>query len=305
MSANIKESSKFLEADAILAALEQSLAMIEFDPQGEVLWANENFAQAMGYLADELPGLHHRQLCDPEYAASEEYRTLWNNLRNGIKFQEKIVRISKEGKPLSLEATYMPIQSQGGQVVAILKIATDVTAREAVATQMTSELKQMAENLLKRTEVGAERSQQVSVAMEHVANQNENNLSYLEDLERQRKEIRGIVKTIREFASQTNLLALNAAIEAAHAKEYGLSFNVVATEVRKLATSIHKAADEVQFTVEGISEQVDRVIEGTRSSQKAIVDSQQQIQMAAYEFASIGEASVKLDTQAGNLSRMF
>lgn len=164
----------------------------------------------------------------------------------------------------------MPILDEHGQVAAVLKVATDITEREVAKAQLTSELQNMSEELLARTEEGITRNQQVASAITRLMEENEKNLSYLHDLEQQNGAVRRIVQTIREFASQTNLLALNAAIEAAHAGEYGRGFNVVASEVRKLAKSVQEAAQEIQATVEGISKHVDRVSDGTKASQKTL-----------------------------------
>ncbi|MFC7677630.1 methyl-accepting chemotaxis protein [Paenibacillus sp. GCM10028914] len=299
-----KHSTQVLDEKSVLAALEQSLAMIEFNMQGEVLWANDNFAQAMGYTMSELPGIHHRQFCTPDFLESSEYKKFWDNLRNGDKFQEKITRVTKAGSHISLEATYMPIQDEDGQVIAVLKVATDITERETGTTQVINELTKMSEDLLFRTEEGISRNQQVATAINRLKNDNENNLNDLHDLEQQTTAVRRIVQMIREFASQTNLLALNAAIEAAHAGEHGRGFDVVATEVRKLSKSVQEAAQEIQATVEGISKYVTRVSEGTMTSQEAIASSQIQIEQVVAEFAGISEAVSKLDVQAKILSEM-
>ncbi|MFF2479998.1 methyl-accepting chemotaxis protein [Paenibacillus sp. NPDC058071] len=301
----LENSTQVLSERAVLAALEQSLAMIEFTIEGEVLWANDHFAQAMGYQQSELIGLHHRQFCTPDYANSSDYKLLWSNLRSGSKFQEKIVRVAKNGNLLHLEATYMPIQNEQGQVTAVLKVATDITERETAKNQLTTELKNMSEALISRTKVGISRSQQVASAIGFVLENNGNNLAYLRDLEEQTTAVRGIVHTIRDFASQTNLLALNAAIEAAHAKEHGRSFNVVATEVRKLANSVQEATKEIQSTIEGIFHFVEKVSEGTKISQSAITDSQSQIQQAVEEFSGIDEAASRLDSQAQSMSKIM
>lgn len=300
----LRNSTQVLNVKSVLAALEESLAMIEFNMQGEVLWANDNFAQAMGYTTSELPGIHHKQFCTPEFYESPDYSGFWDTLRNGEKFQAKITRVTKNGSLMILEATYMPIYDEDGHATAILKVATDITERETGTTQVINELKKTAEDLLARTDAGISRNQQVASAISRLLNDNENSLNNLHNLEEQAVAVRRIVDMIREFASQTNLLALNAAIEAAHAGEHGLGFNIVATEVRKLAKNVQEAAQEIQGTVEGISRHVATVSEGTMTSQGSIAESQTQIEQILVEFSGIGEAVNKLDAQARILSEM-
>ena len=297
------ESTQLLNGSAVLAAMEQSLAMIEFDLQGRVLWANEHFARAMGYEAAELAGKHHRQFCLPQFAGSPAYEAFWDDLRNGNMFQEKIVRVAKDGRALWLEATYMPVRDDDGHATAVLKIATDITAREASAARMTNELAQLAEHLLNRTQVGIERSREVASAIERAVEDSERNLNFLRQLEEQSAEVRGIVHTIQDFASQTQMLGLNAAIEAAHAGEHGKGFQVVATEVRKLAQRVQEAAKEIQAVVGTISDMVDQVGTSTKRSSMTIADSRHRLQQAVVEFDQIGEAAGKLDAQAKSIGQ--
>lgn len=306
MNSGIRQkSTQVLEEQAVLAALEQSLAMIEFNIQGEVLWANHLFAQTMGYTASELIGKHHRIFCTRQFAGSMEYNAFWENLRNGIKFQQKIARVAKSGDLIWLEATYMPVLDEKGCTVAVLKVATDITPRENAASRMKDELRLMAEDLLKRTEEGMERNQEVAAAIQYAVTDSEDNLTLLRELEEQSKAIKGIVQMIRDFATQTHLLGLNAAIEAAHAGEHGLGFQVVAAEVRKLAEHVQQAAKDVQSAIEGIADKIAQVGGGTKNSRNAIVECQHQIKQATEEFAKIGKAAGSLDAQAKNLSEMM
>lgn len=302
MSQRIRESTQVLEETAVLAALEQSLAMIEFNMQGEVLWANEQFARTMGYSSSELVGKHHRMFCSSDFADSQEYGAFWDHLRNGKPFQQKIARVAKSGEIVWLEATYMPVLIEHGQSIAVLKVATDITTREEAASRMTDQLQFMAADLLGRTEAGVRRNHEIASAIQQVAEDSERNLRFLGELEEQTKAVNGIVQMIHDFSSQTHLLGLNAAIEAAHADEHGRGFQVVATEVRKLAQHVQEAAAEIQAVVEGIFDKVDGISGGMRSSQNAIAECRHQIQQATAEFANIGEAAGRLDEQAKTLS---
>jgi len=84
----------------------------------------------------------------------------------------------------------------------------------------------------------------------------------VQDLARRSETITDFIDLIKQISSQTNLLALNAAIEAARAGEHGRGFAVVAEEVRRLADSSARAAEDVTKTVEFIRRQV-RDVSGT------------------------------------------
>ena len=61
------------EANAKLAAVSRSMAMIEFTPDGIVLDANDNFCSVMGYSADEVRGKHHRIFCEEAFYGNESF----------------------------------------------------------------------------------------------------------------------------------------------------------------------------------------------------------------------------------------
>jgi len=298
-------STQVLDRNAVLAAMEQSLAMIEFDDQGKVLWVNDNFAKVMEYEASEMSGLSHQQFCTSEFVNSSEYIKLWNDLKSGHPFQEKILRVTKNQNLRWFEATYTPIVNAEGQVVGVLKIATDITKRENAATRVAHELQQMAENLLKRAEEGIFSSHQIAAAIEKVVKESDDNMHALQLMEHKASAIQKITKAIREIASQTNLLALNAAIEAAHAGEHGRGFNVVASEVRKLSRQTEEATKEVNSTLQDIATQVLEIDKGIKRAQMVISDSQLRTQQAVDEFTGIGHAARQLDDQAKILGEIL
>lgn len=294
-------STQVLNQNSVLAALETSLALIEFDPYGNVLWVNHNFARTMGYRIEELSNVHHRQFCTSEFVKSPEYNTFWENLRKGKSFQQKIQRVTKQGSIIWLEATYTPVFDEHAVVQAVIKVATDITDRENRAANVTYNLRHMAGNLKERAEKGISRSHEVESVIKEIVEQNKENMEVLHKLATQTEAIHGIVKTINEVASQTNLLALNAAIQAAHAGQHGRAFSVVAEEVRKLANQAKEATQDVQSNVKSITEQVFEVTLGTERSEKSISESQTRIGQAISEFIEINESARQLDNQARTL----
>lgn len=109
-----------------MAALSRSQAMIWFTPDGTVIGANQNFCQTLGYSLDEIKGQHHRIFCDEATVQAEDYGRFWSDLASGIFKNGQFLRRAKDGRDVWIEASYNPVLS-GGQVVRILKIASDIT----------------------------------------------------------------------------------------------------------------------------------------------------------------------------------
>ncbi len=116
-----------IHAVQTLAALNHSLATIEFDIDGKILSANANFCSAMGYKLDEIVGQHHSLFVDPAFAASPEYEAFWRKLGRGEFDAREYLRYGKGGVEVWIQATYNPIKDSRGRVSRIFKIATVIT----------------------------------------------------------------------------------------------------------------------------------------------------------------------------------
>ena len=109
-------------------AIDDGWASIEFTPEGNILTANMNFAASMGYYSvDEFVGKHHSIFCEEEYKNSIEYKTFWKELSEGKIQSGEFKRLSNDGREVWINASYTPIKNRSGEVVKIIKIATDIT----------------------------------------------------------------------------------------------------------------------------------------------------------------------------------
>ena len=93
------------------------MAVIEFQPDGTIITANENFSAAMGYSLSEIQGRHHRMFVDAGYAASEDYRQFWGRLNRGEFVASEFKRFAKGNREIWLQASYNPIRDSAGRVV--------------------------------------------------------------------------------------------------------------------------------------------------------------------------------------------
>ena len=125
---------------SLLDAIERSMAVIEFDLQGNVLRANDNFLQTMGYRAEQIEGQPHRMFCTPAFARSAEYGQWWSSLRSGQFQSGTFERVAGDGQSVWLEASYNPVRDATGQVIKVVKYAMDVTPRLQAESEANAKL---------------------------------------------------------------------------------------------------------------------------------------------------------------------
>ncbi|ODT69288.1 MAG: chemotaxis protein [Pelagibacterium sp. SCN 63-23] len=121
-------------------AIMRSFAVIEFGLDGSIITANENFLAAMGYRLEEIVGRHHSMFCDPELAASAEYKQFWADLGRG-QFQSAVFRRLAKGKrEVWIQASYNPVLDKAGRPVRVIKFATDITAQTQQAADYEAQI---------------------------------------------------------------------------------------------------------------------------------------------------------------------
>lgn len=116
-----------LDSEGKLGAIDRSQAVIEFDMTGKVLSANSNFLKLMEYAQEEIIGRHHRLFVDPAYAATPQYQAFWESLGRGQFESGEYKRLAKGGREVWIQATYNPIYDPRGNLVKVVKFASDVT----------------------------------------------------------------------------------------------------------------------------------------------------------------------------------
>jgi methyl-accepting chemotaxis protein len=282
------------ESTALLNAINRSMAVISFTPDGTILDANPNFLKTVGYSKDEVVGRHHRIFCDAEEVAAPGYAAFWQRLASGEFVAGDFKRLARDGRVVWLEASYNPVFDPAGRLYKVVKFAADITEKKVqqlaeqesarVAWRVSSETDAIA------TE-GAAIIERASSEMRAIAETVQLTSDRVGELGKQSDQITSIVKTIREIADQTNLLALNAAIEAARAGEQGRGFAVVADEVRKLA-------ERTSLSTREIGDMVQRIQDGTRSAIQSMESSLEKAGSGVELAGSAGEAIGRISNGA-------
>ncbi|WP_370468223.1 methyl-accepting chemotaxis protein [Parvularcula maris] len=129
------QTDEDLRRKALLAALDRSQAMVEFDLEGNILDANDLFLDSLGYTRAEVVGRHHSIFVTEEERSSDAYRAFWAKLGRGEFDSGRYQRVGKGGKAVHIQATYNPVLDASGRPVRVVKFAADITEAEVLAEE--------------------------------------------------------------------------------------------------------------------------------------------------------------------------
>jgi len=234
-----------------IEAIGKSQAVIEFNMDGTIITANDNFLKTVGYVLSEITGKHHSMFVEPSERDGAGYREFWASLNRGQYQAGEYKRIGKGGREVYIQASYNPIHDLNGKPFKVVKYATDTTKQVLVrlgnervrgmmesvaagAEELNASVREISEAMTKSRETALGAVERVAAADTRAQRLNEAAQS-----------MSGIVEMINNITGQINLLALNATIESARAGEAGRGFAVVASEVKSLATQAKQATDKI------------------------------------------------------------
>ncbi|MBN9598684.1 MAG: PAS domain-containing methyl-accepting chemotaxis protein [Afipia sp.] len=301
-----------------ITAIGKSQAVIEFNMDGTIRTANENFLKTLGYSLDEIKGRHHSMFVSQGEKDDAAYREFWAALNRGEYQAGEFQRIGRGGKNIWIQASYNPILDLNGRPFKVVKYASDTTA-QVIARMKSERVRGMMETVASGAEELNASVRQIAEAMRKSRDTALEAVARVESADERARQLHhaasameGIVEIIGNITGQINLLALNATIESARAGEAGRGFAVVASEVKNLANQAKQATDKIAGEIEGLNDisrnvgssleaiksEIQRVSEYVGSTAAAVEqqstvtsDMSASMQRAAAEAASIGSAA--------------
>jgi len=289
-----------------LEAIGKSQAVIEFNLDGSIITANDNFLGALGYSLSEIKGRHHSMFVDAAERDTPAYREFWAALGRGEYKAGEFKRVARGGKDIYIQASYNPILDLNGKPFKVVKYASDVTKQVLVrmgnervrgmmesvaagAEELNASVREISEAMVKSRDTATGAVDKVAIAD-----------SQAKRLTDAAQSMSGIVQMIGDITGQINLLALNATIESARAGEAGRGFAVVASEVKNLANQAKQATDKIGAEIgslNGISADVVMALDTIR---KSIQDVSEYVTSTA---AAVEEQSVVTGEMSSSMQR--
>lgn len=287
-------------------AIGKSQAVIDFNLDGTVIDANDNFLRALGYTRGEVTGRHHSLFVDPAEREGTAYREFWAALNRGEFQAGEFKRIGKGGKDVWIQASYNPILDLKGKPFKVVKYASNVT-KQVLVRMGNERVRSMMESVAAGSEELNASVREISEAMvksrqtamgavDKVASA-DSKAKHLSDAA---QAMTGIVEMISDITGQINLLALNATIESARAGEAGRGFAVVAAEVKNLANQAKQATDKIGTEIESLKGISDDVVTALDSIKNAIQDVSEYVTSTA---AAVEEQSTVTSEMSSSMQR--
>jgi len=209
------------ENAAKLKAIDITQATIEFNPDGSIITANDNFTSTVGFDIREITGKHHRMFVDPIFVGTQEYRSFWERLNQGESITGEFQRFGKGGKEVWIQASYNPIFDLNGKVFKVVKYAYDITklkkmivsvqetatALSAASSELTATATQMSSTATRtnqESQTAAAAAEEVAVGVQTVATNMEEMVASIKEIARSANESSMMAKTTLTRANETN-----------------------------------------------------------------------------------------------------
>ncbi|MGM4921060.1 PAS domain-containing protein [Tardiphaga sp. 813_E8_N1_3] len=289
-----------------IEAIGKSQAVIEFNMDGIVLSANENFLGVLGYALSEIQGKHHSMFVVPSERDGADYREFWAALKRGNYQAAEYQRIGKGGKQVWIQASYNPILDLNGKPYKVVKYAADTTA-QVIARMKSERVRAMMESVAAGAEELNTSVREISEAMMKSKTTAMSAVGKVElaDDQAQRlssaaQAMSGIVELIGNITGQINLLALNATIESARAGEAGRGFAVVASEVKNLANQAKQATDKIASEIGSLNGISGDVVDALNAIKQEIQNVSEYVTATA---AAVEEQSTVTNEMSSSMQR--
>jgi methyl-accepting chemotaxis protein len=263
-----------------IAAIGKSQAVIEFNMDGTIVAANDNFLKALGYTLDEVKGKHHSMFVDEAHRQSSDYKQFWVRLNQGEYQAGEYLRIGKGGKEVWIQASYNPIMDLNGKPFKVVKYATDITQQVKTKNEVALgaereklaavELKQKVDSVLKVVTAAAEGdlTQEITVLGSDAVGLMGQGLSKL--LGNLRTGFAAIGQNSQSLASASEELSSNSQQMSANAEETSTQAKVVSNATAQVSQNLQTVATGAEEMGASIKEIAKNATEAAKVATSAV-----------------------------------
>jgi len=302
---------KALDYTNQIAAISAAQAVIEFQLDGTIVTANDNFLKAVGYSLEEIKGKHHRMFVDPNYARSIEYAQFWEKLNRGESEAGQYLRFGKSGKEIWIQARYSSLLNAQGKPYKVVKYASDIT--EQIRLQQAQE-----EQEKRDREVQAELRRKVDEILVVVNAASEGDLTkplrvegndavgeLANGLRKMTTDLRGVIMQVIEGAAQftegARVVSESAQTLAHGAQTQSASVEEMSATIEELTRSI-EAVKENATGASGVAQQTSALAGDGGAAVRKSVEAMERIKTSSTQISEIIQVISEIASQTNLLA---
>ncbi len=278
------------EYEGKINAIGKAQAIIEFNLDGTILTANENFLKTLGYSLNEIKGQHHKMFCEPEYVKSADYERFWKKLNTGEFDTGRYLRFGAHDKKVWIQATYNPILDANGKPYKVVKFAVDITKQvelEQAVKLKAEEDQRKVDDLLKTVNAAADGNltTEVTVLGTDALGQLGN----------------GIKKMMTDLRSVISRVVNSANSFGTSSKSIAEKSNSVATGAQSLGATV----EEMNASIEEFTASIASIAENTKKANELAKVTQKEAEVGSMAIAKSVEAMELINKSSEDISEII
>lgn len=285
-----EQKMKNAEFEGKIQAISKAQAVIEFNLDGTILTANENFLSTLGYSLAQIQGQHHRMFCEPEYANGPQYKAFWEKLNRGEFDTGRYLRYGAGGKQVWIQATYNPILDANGKAYKVVKFATDITEQvklEQSVKQKAEDDQRKVDQLLQTVSKAAAGDLTSSVTV-----------SGADAIGQLAEGIKKMVNDLRGVISQV----------VGSAQNFGDASKTIAeqsTSVARGAQNLGATVEEMNASIEEFTASIDSIADNTKLANELAVVTQKEAEVGSQAIAKSIDAMELINKSSEDISEII
>jgi methyl-accepting chemotaxis protein len=278
------------EYEGRIRAIDKAQAVIEFDTGGNVLQANQNFLDTLGYRLDEIQGKHHRMFCEDAYTASPAYREFWAKLNRGEYDAGRYKRLAKGGRAVWIQATYNPIFDVNGRLYKVVKFAIDVTAQV-----------ELEESVKRRSQEDQSKVEKLLAVVNRAAS---GDLTGVVDVEG-KEPIDQLAAGIKGMMSDLSGVIGKVVDSAGTFKDSSQDIAARADTVASGAQLLGATVEEMNASIEELTASINSIADNSRGADQLAKDTQQEAERGAKAVARSIEAMELINRSSEDIAEII
>lgn len=298
-------------------AVSRTQAVIEFQLDGTIITANDNFLNTMGYTLSEIKDHHHSMFMAKDAKNSAAYREFWAALARGEYQSGEYQRFGKGDREVWIYGSYNPIFDANGRPERVVKFATEVTAtvqarkeheaHQEAERQRGLELEAKVREMLHVVQMARDGNLTGVIAVEGsdaIAQMGTALRDFLSDL---RDRIQAIARAAGSLSSSSEELSVISQQMASNAEETATQASVVSTasdEVSRNVTVVAAGSEEMQASIREISKSANESARVAHTAVTAANATNQTIQKLGQSSIEIGKV-VKVITSIAQQTNLL